>query len=155
MITNAVILLYFDTFLHRKRELPPTSGAGLSWRQTCCSTRSVQLTDTCWVSSCWRGVQSDALSLMDSLPFLWCLKGRDWKPTDSQQEMVRLRRAGWKLCSQPATVTSPCWSETWGGSMKVSYECVLFTGAKHISIDLYILNLYHIFFIFFNYITFI
>lgn len=108
--------------LHRKSEMPPTSGGGLSWRQTCFSTRSDQLTDTCWGSSSWRDVQSSARRLTDSFPFPWCLKGPDSKPTDLQPEIGRLRRAGRKLCSQPATVTSLCWWETWGGSMKVCYD---------------------------------
>lgn len=106
-------------FLNRKPEMPPTSGGGLSWKQTYFSTRSARVTDTCWVSSCWRGVQFGARSLTDSLASPWCLKGPDSKPTDLQQGIVTLKRAGWKLCSQPVTVTSPCWWETWGGSMKV------------------------------------
>lgn len=111
----------FFFFFHRKSEMALTRDAGLSWRPTCSSTRSDQLTDTCWVSSCWKGAQSGVRSLMDRLPFPWCLRDPDSKPTGLQQGIVRLRRAGWKSCSQPATVTSPCWWETWRGSMKVCY----------------------------------
>lgn len=68
----------------RKNEMTPTTGGGLSWRQTCSFTRSAQLTDTCWVSLCWKGVLFSTRRPMDILPSPWCL-GLDSKPTDLQQ----------------------------------------------------------------------
>lgn len=135
-IANVVILLYSDIFLCRKSGMLPTSGGGLSWKRTCFSTRSAQVTDTCWASLCWKDVQWDASSLMDSLHSPWHLKGLDSKPTDLQPWIVRLKRAGWKLWSQPATVICPCWWETWGDSMKVC--CLLMPISKFVGSELHL-----------------
>lgn len=106
-------------FLRRKREIAYTVDGGLSWRRTCSSTKSALLTDTCWVSLSWRGVRSDARRVMFSFPSRSCSKEPNWRLTGLLQWIVRVRRAGWRRSSRPATVTSPCCCETWGDSMKV------------------------------------